>query len=200
MRASQISAAALKAVELNTFHASSHFLLGACQADQRKNVQSLLAMYFFLFLEPDTKRSIGALEISGAMERQGVERTSEKEINISLNLSEPNDPFGATSLILSLLNTGIESVDGDVKSAEQQFYDKTNSMFSTLKESREGNDGIWWDLYVDFYSQLQEHGHLEAFCYYIKQSNDGATVDWLNENEEKVNQMFTWTNEVYFKK
>lgn len=53
----------VNAIQTKSNHASSHLMLAQLLADQNKNVQSLLGLYYFLFIEPNTDRSKTAMNL-----------------------------------------------------------------------------------------------------------------------------------------
>ncbi len=57
------------------------------------------------------------------------------------------------------------------------FVENMTSFFRMLEKLRVGNKGYWWDVFADFYIRLLKAGHVEAFCYYIRQVDD---IDEVN--------------------
>ena len=186
-----------KGILLNPTHASSNYLLGIIMDHQGKRIQSLLATHFFLLIEPNTERSVGALNLLDNLMNQGVSKKDEKTINVTINDSELDNEFSAANLMLSLMGVSGMTEGEEGKSKAVLFYENTESIFNVLKElaEKDPKKGIWWEFYVDFYSQLVESENMEAYSYYISQSNGAEEEKWLTENKEKVDELFKWLNE-----
>ncbi len=184
----------IQAIALNPSHPTSNFLLGLVKADEGRRVESLLALYFFLLLEPNSSRSEGALTQIDRLMNQGVSQKNDQNIEIQIDAGSLNDDFSSTNLIMSLMAARNSSDENKDKSEEQLFYENTETILSTLVEKREGKEEIWWTLYVDFYASVIEAGHLEALCYYITQAKGAPVQQWIEENEDKMNAFVEWMN------
>lgn len=182
-----------QALRLNPAHASSHLLLGYTMLEEGKRVQSLLALYNFMLLEPKSGRSQDALSVIIAQLGQGVEKKDSKTINVLVSPNKESDEFSATEMMLSLLqatNIGEESKD---KSEHELFIKTTESFLSILSELKKENKGFWWDFYVDFYSSMKENNNVTTFCYYIWQVKNNVKVNrWLQDNPSKITRFSKW--------
>lgn len=194
------------AILLNTAHASSHRLLGYLQTGKGNRVQGLLALYFFLLIEPKTERGIEVYnEVMEQLQKGAtIDKKPDGSVTININpaYSESSDTtFGNTEMVLSMSVLAWETINTNEQIAklkgttdEQFFVDVTNTFFGNLMElqAKSPKQGIYWDLYVTFFAKLQKAGHTEAFCYHISQSK-GAVVDkWMKENGEKIDAFYTW--------
>ncbi len=185
----------LHAIGLNANHSSSHYLLSFITAEANRRVESILALYFFLFLEPDSGRSENAYGMLNQLWNKGVERESEKKINLTLEMLEDSDEFSSADLMMTLLAAGKTLEKNRDKTEEQLFYENTEAIFSQLAETQEGKTGIWWDLYTRFFNQVAEAGHLEAFCYYITQVKGEAVTTWLDSHADQLEAFGKWLEE-----
>ena len=179
-------------------HFSSHFLLAHINNSQGEKAQTLLASYYFLLVEPHTKKSIEALDMIYNTFSNGVTEDETKEgepknINITYNPSN-NAEFQAAELMIPLLQASQSTKENEGKSENELFQSMTTSFFSILEEPKEENKGIWWEFYVPFLKKLATSDHMETFCHYIQQSKNEESIAWLGKNEEKINAMFTWFN------
>jgi tetratricopeptide (TPR) repeat protein len=183
--------ALLKAVQLRPAHSSSHLLLGYIKQAQKQRVQSLLAFYNFLLLEPKTERATAAFSQLQRLQQEGVSKGDGNAINILVSADKLGDnPFSAAELMVSMrqgANT-IEAKDG--KTPEQLFYENTQSLFNILAELKKDREDFWWRYYVDFFHDMSLDKNVEAFSYYIYPSNESQT--WLNEHPDKVEQLANW--------
>ena len=185
----------INAIKLNAGHKTSNYLLGIIKAEQNRRVESLLSLYFFLLLEPDTDRAKGAYATIQKLMGKGVKRTGEKSIQLNVSLGGDDDEFSAANLMISLLAAGNESEENKNKSEQQLFYENTESIFGVLNETGEDKPSFWRETYIDFFSALKEAGHMEAFCYYISQTQGEDVHKWIEENEDKLTAFAEWVEE-----
>lgn len=186
------------AIKANTNHASSHLLLGYLMADQKRNVQSLLCLYYFLFLEPDTERSKTAFRILDEQFGGNVQPDKEKpnQINIVLNNDQIDSEFGPANLMISMLEASKSIEENKGKSEEQLFVENTKSFFKILGElKKDKNKGLWWDFYVPFFNDLANSDHIDTYCYYITQSSKDKSLEWLKNNNPKIVLFDQWLKE-----
>lgn len=188
-------AAVIEAINNNLSHGSSHNLLGQIKADQGERIPALLSTYFFLLLEQGTDRTAPAYELLIGLIRHGVTQKDESNIEISLAPNSLEGEFSSAELMLSLKEATRYGKEGTEQTEEEIFFENTETLFSILEESRESKSGIWWDLYVSFFSEIMAAGHLEAFCYYISQSEGGPVDEWIEAHPEKVEAFFNWVKE-----
>ncbi len=161
----------LEAVQLQPAHASSHLLLGSIMAESRQRIPAVLALYHFLLLEPDTKRSPGALALLDRLLSQGVTQESENQITIQLAAPEKKDPFSSMEMMMSLMSASRMGKDNKGKSEAAQFAEITDLLFSMLSGlEKEKSARIWWTVYGTLFTAMNEKDHTEAFSYYIRQS------------------------------
>lgn len=185
----------IEALTANPSHPTSNYLLGIINANKNKRVKSLLALHFFLLLEPNSNRSPDALAMIKNLMTGGVSKKDEKNIQINLGDLGAEDDFSAANLMLSLLTAGNMTDENVGKTSQQLFYENTESFFGVIGKNEEGKTEIWYDLYVNFFANLMDSGNMEAYCYYISQSNGAEEKKWMEDNEEKMGQFFKWANE-----
>ncbi len=188
------------AILLNPGHASSHFALSNLQLLLGKRPQSLLSQYFFLLIEPKTERATETYKYLIEQLQKGVKSVdsqSGNKININLSPSSINTEdtaFVVAELMLSM-SAAMRYIDENKNKTDEQFFvEQTDTFFKVLGDSQEEypKQGIYWELYANFFGKLQKAGHTEAFCYHISQSK-GAVVDkWMKENGEKIDAFYTW--------
>jgi len=188
----------ISAINLNVNHNSSHWLLANIH-DQRGNpVQTLLALHFFLFLEPDTQRSQTAYEMLQKNFGGNVKKDKDKPntINITLQSLDEKNEFSTVELMISMLEASKSLEDNKDKSDDEMFVENTSSFFSMLGEmNKEEYKDIWWTFYTPFFYELAKSDHMEAYCKYITQGSNEAAAKWLNENEDKFKAFGAWLQE-----
>jgi lipopolysaccharide biosynthesis regulator YciM len=184
------------ALQENPKHSSSHLLLGYLMADQSKRVKSLLALYNFLLVEPNSQRSADAYKLLHSQLKKGVTKGGDNTINITLSMDSKKDDFGPAEMMISMLEASKNIDENKKKSDQQLFSENTGSLFAVLGELKGKNKSFWWTYYVDFFYSLKKNEHVETFTYYISQPARDTVVDsWLKENNMKIDAFSKWYNE-----
>lgn len=184
--------AAIRAIEIKPNHGSSHLVLSGIMQEKGQRIKSVMALYYFLYLEPNSKRSVSAYENLKRQLQAGVKKKDDKNINVSLNLGSMNDPFSSVDLMLSLKASTRYTDENKNKTEIEHFIDMNNSLFGILSESKNNNKGFWWDFYVSKFSNILKNGHVETLSYYISQpENNDVINNWLKDNSSKVENMKT---------
>lgn len=183
------------AIKLNASHASSHLLLGYLMSDQKRNIESLLCLHYFLFLEPNTERSKTAFRLLTEQFGGNVQPDKEKpnQINITLNTDQMDSEFGPANLMISLLQASKSTEENKNKTEDQLFIENTKSLFNILGElKKKNNKGLWWDFYVPFFNDIANSDYIDTYCYYISQSSKDSAKDWLKNNNPKIVAFDQW--------
>jgi tetratricopeptide (TPR) repeat protein len=186
--------AAINAIIAKPAHGSSHIILAAIMKAKGQRVKSLMATYYFLMLEPNSKRSkINYNNLKNQL-GQGVKKKDEKNINVNVPLNSTKDSeFGAAEMMVSLLAASQYVDKNKNKSDMELFAETTNKFFSVLGELKKENKGFWWDLYVTKFYDLVQTKNDEAFSYYISQSSDSDVVNkWIADNSNKIQEFKYW--------
>jgi hypothetical protein len=168
-------------------------VLSLVKEAQGLRVQSILPLYFFLMLEPDSKRSFDNFKSLWLQLGQGVEKKDDKNISISLPSGASTGDFSPVEVFISLHAATRYTGENEDKNDMEFFAETNESIFNTLWESSKDKTGIWWDLYAYTFHDLVESGNCEAFTYYISQSIDNDMVkDWIAQNPEKMKKLEEW--------
>jgi Tfp pilus assembly protein PilF len=186
--------AAINAISAKPIHGSSHIILAAIMKAKGQRVKSLLPLYYFLMLEPNSKRS--EINYNSLVDQlgQGVKKESEKNINVNVPISSSTDSdFGAAEMMISLLAASRYTEENKGKSDMDLFIETNKGFFSILGELKKENTGFWWDLYVTKFYDLVKSDNYEAYSYYISQSTNSEKVNkWIAENTDKMQQFKAW--------
>ena len=187
------------AIKNNPQHGSSHMLLSYAMNAQGKRVPTTLAAFYFLMVEPNTQRSQGVLQLLESKLDQGVKKTGENKITISISPDTDNE-FSAAELSLSMLAATKNIEENKDKTDQELFIDNTKSFFSILGEMKnDEKKSFWWTFYVNFFDDMVKAGHNETFCYYINQTKeDEAIEEWLEKNDAKFKAFSNWVKEYEF--
>lgn len=184
----------IHAIEANPNHSSSHLMLANIHNQKGNPVQTLLASYFFLLLEPDTKRSVEACQMLQKNFEGNVSKDDSKPNTINILLSPGTDSqFSAVELMISMLEASKSLEENEGKTKDEMFVKNTGSFFNVLGElKKETNKEIWWTLYTTFFYEIAKSDHLETYCKYITQSNNENSQTWLKENKDKLIDFDKW--------
>ena len=186
----------ITAITDNVMHTSSHLMLGYIKNSQGIRTKSLLPLYFFLLLEPNTDRSGDAYQLLISQQNQGVERTSDKNINVSIPFNKKlEDDFSAAETMISMVASSKYLEENKDKTEMELFSESNDSFFKILGELKKENTGFWWDLYVPFFYELALAGYTETYSNYISQNQETSAREWLENNEDKLDTFFSWLEE-----
>ncbi len=181
-------------ISSNGSHSSSHLLLGKLMFEMNQPVKSLLSLYYFLLMEPNSARSPEAYRLILA-QLTGNAKKEGNSINIMIPTSgeKNNDDFSPATLMLSMFGALNLSDENKDQTPEEKFISNTESFFKILGElKKKKNKGLWWEFYVPFFYDLAKSKHLDTYCYYISQSGNQNAVTWLDENVGRIKELDEW--------
>lgn len=184
-----------EALKLNPEHTTSNLQLAVCNFVLDNNIRALLGTYYFLLLEPEGQRASSALKLMDVILGTGVERKSNTEININIPSEslDTNDIFQATKLMLPMLAAADITGYNENKSKFDAFLSNTKMILGLVSNAKEKDKNDFYvKLYVYFFDEMTEKGHLETFCYWITQSKFKESATWVKKNEDKVNKFVNW--------
>lgn len=187
-----------KAIQGNPKHPSSHYGLALLESENDNRVQSLLSLYYFLLLEPSSKRSEIAYKLLKKQLGGYVQKDKDNpmNINITLNPKSVESEFGAAETMLAMLEASNSLEENKNKTPDELFIDNTKSFFSVLGELYDNDpkdkDNIWWKFYVPFFYDLAKSEYMDVFCYYISQYSNDKAAEWLKANNEKFDNFGKW--------
>lgn len=202
----------IQTLKMEPGYVSAHYMLGYCNAEQSRKVKTLLPLYYFLLLENEGRRAEVALNFIKRTMTGGVERTNKQVFTINMDARTMDDEFGATDMSLSMIPIAREMSAKALKDSlgvampeqafSQQLTRYNESLFRILGETKERPaDTFWWDTYADFFVEMQQKGHTEAFTNYIlMHSSDKTALEWLIANKPKLEAFSDWIKEYQEKK
>lgn len=184
----------IKAINLKPTHGSSHLLLSAIMNNKGSRVQSLLPLYYFLMIEPTSKRSNQNYQSLKSKLGFGVVQKDEKNISVNLSMPKGNESeFGAADMMISLTAASKYLEKNKGKTELELFTEANKNLFSILGELKGKKDGFWWDFYVTSFYDLVNSDNVEAFSYYISQSENSDLINkWMTDNSTKILSLTNW--------
>jgi len=150
---------AIRAIDDNPNHASSHLMLVNIHNAKGNSVQTLLAAYYFLFLEPNTARADEVYELLQDNYGSNVSTDGSEPNALTISLS-PDSEFSAAELSISLLNASSAIKDSLELNDVEEFEFQTSTFFNVMGNLKEDQDDIWWSFYTPFFAELAESKHL----------------------------------------
>lgn len=197
-RLEEAELALLKGAQLNPAHPSGHYLLGLMKAENDQAAQAVMALYYFLLIEPEGKRAQNAHQILMASLKGNVTEGEDGNFNITLNSTSLDGIFSPANSVISLLGLAVDKVDDETEvemTEAQKNATKFKTVLGTLTELEAENpspaEQIWLDLYVDFYHRLlEEETHLETASNLVQlQGEDETVAEWLLAHQLEVKRL-----------
>ena len=179
-------------LEINPAHPGTHLMLGSIAATEGQVVESLLSVCTFLMLEPNTNRSITAIDLLIQMANTPDNELSTKNIKLS------DDDFSDVELLLKnkiSLNKKYK-VPGDLGNFDiiKQLY-----LMMDKIEYNAADKGYWMQFYVPLFKKIMEEDKFEGFSYYLLLSAENESVKKiLNKNISELKAFDAWISGAYY--
>lgn len=138
--------AAINSIQRKPSHPGSHLLLGTIMSGQGKKAKSLLALYNFLLLEPNSKRSVIAYKtikqiLSSGVRDEGKDKDGKGKITVGVDGREPDEAFSTVELAIQLMEATRNEGKNKDKTDQEWFVEKTDLFFKILGESKKKTPG-----------------------------------------------------------
>ncbi len=179
------------ALSKNINHTSSHYVLGLLKADEGDRIESLLSLYFFLLLEPNSSRSKNTFKVIEQQMGAGVSKESDTQININMNADKLGSEFSGVDIILSLSAAKIVTEE---KEGSEVFKEMSKSFLGALPKPDEAKTGVYWNFYIPLYDKVRAEEYIDTFLNYISVSQYESSMKWVEENEEKMDALAKLVN------
>ena len=180
-------------LDINPFHANSHFMLGTLAVSEGNLVEAMLSYNTYLLLDPGSEKALGAL---GLLDKIVSEQPDKSEA-VGLKLSEEGDDF---SEILALITSKV-ALSKNYKTPSKFKYPlvkQNHALFEKL-EIDKLDKGYWKEFYVPFYKKIYDEDKFNEFILYILMSSDVPKIQAkVSKNINKLkNFNGWWRNEWY---
>jgi hypothetical protein len=190
-----------RAITIDPNHPGSHVVLSSLWFEGQYRTPALLVACRSLVLQPRSERATGALRIVKEIMGAGVTTgggANSNQINIFMNTSAKKDEgdFGAIELALSLTKAAGMTEKNKGKTPMQLLVQQFETFFAIMSEQSDKADRskFTWKFYVPYFSEMKEKKHLEAFVYFITQSDGNEeTLKWLAANKTRVGDFLAWS-------
>jgi len=186
----------ISAISIEPGHASSFLALSNLYIKEGKQLPALLTICRFLLLEPDSHRSVTALDKLDMIMKSGIEK-KDKDVHITQFATKENEyPYAIIEMALKFMAAASlteEAKDMPIFNTDSLGYD-LSSIFQMLDEDKKYND-FTGDFLFPYYSALLKSGNAQAFMFYIQQKSGRRGIEkWLNENEAKLDSLAEFEN------
>jgi len=190
----------IRAVTLKPGHPSSHLLLAYTEASLENRVKSILPLYFFLLLEPESDRSVKAWDFLVTMQTQGVLKKDHQPIEIGLTQKGSGDSDSLRAIDLAISMATVASMTQSSDTTELgRFSERNRSVFAVLSEIKCNQQDIWWTFYIPFFKGLFTSGNVLSYSYYISRSaRSEETLEWIKKHPLEMDHLATWLNQQEF--
>lgn len=171
-----------KAVEINPYHPSSHLMLAKIALNEEQYAQALLAIGFFLTLEPTTTRANAYLSTFNDAVSDKVEQESK---NLTL---EFQDDFKKINLLI----TSYASLRDDYRIPGKMKLPLNRQLHLTIDQAikMKKRRGFWQNFYLPFYDEIMNNDYFEPFNYRLVSSSGSSKHQSLIKKKSKQIKAF----------
>lgn len=185
----------IKSIEIDKLQANSHYVLGLLMNDLGCRIESMMSLYFFLLLEPNTERSVESLKMLKNLWEQNIVFTSSNKQIITTYHKNDNCCYNSADLLLSEIYAHSKRNNQFTKNDYDIFISNTSSFFKLLDSFKGTELDIRQNLYINLFTNLFYTNQVEPFCYYISTTCDDIIINsWLESNRDKIESFSVWAN------
>jgi antitoxin component YwqK of YwqJK toxin-antitoxin module/Flp pilus assembly protein TadD len=177
-----------RAITLNPYHASSHLRLGMLYLEQGRVIPAMLALSFFLGLEPNSERGNNVILLLNKVAAGEYEFDKSKLVDPA---AFKDDDF---SEVDALFHSQV-SLSAKYKSSTRLNFPVTKQMQLILEKLKynAGDKGFCMQTYVPFFLQMNKDKQYPVFAYWSLASvNMKEITKWFRKNKSKVNDFVEW--------
>lgn len=193
-----------QSVALNPEHASSHMSLGVMQLATHARIPGILGLARFLVLEPRGARATQRLPMLDKAMTQGVTRTGEQSVTISISEDalkgadgkrKGPDNFGGVDMMLSLMGATSLTKEAKAKTPMESFVLQFTTLCHMLGEQSANQNGFTWNYYVPYFVELEKKGYVPALAYlaHASQTDVPEVQQWLSAHPNEVAVFQEWS-------
>ncbi|MDL2255905.1 tetratricopeptide repeat protein [Parabacteroides sp. OttesenSCG-928-G06] len=179
----------LQTIGLNPQYGNAHLNLARTMIRMNRRVESLLALYYYLLIEPVSENTEWAYNnLTLLLNLNTLPEGVEDVIDESLSDLETVDVILSRLAIINAREIDTE------KTEVEKLIRSTNAFFSSLGDIKKKNkpQGFWWDFYVPFYAHIHSWNYVNVYCHYISRYYFDYSTEWLNQNSVKLKAFSDW--------
>ena len=183
-------------LRLNPDHASSHYALADMYMQRGQQIPAILLLCKFLIIEPNSERSLIALDRLAQALAAGVSQEDDKNISVNIfGLSDKTDnPFSSIEMFYKLSRVSRYNDENKDKSEIELRENELSALLSFMDKKDLKDENTFMQKYlISYFSDLAKAGQTETFIYYIHQAWDDKTVQqWLRLNWPRIEAFEKW--------
>lgn len=146
-----------KATEINPYHPASHLALAQLALNQEQYAQALLAMGYYLMLQPKTQSANDNVVF--------ISKAVSEKVDL-----EPNGLIFGNEKQFNRTNQLIESyvaLRDDYETPSKINFPFIKQLYLAIEQSLKikQREGFWENYYIPFYEDIMEHDEFEALSY-----------------------------------
>lgn len=190
--------ALFKAIKLNVFHQTSHYLLGYVNIKRGKLVPAIMALNMGVLINPESKIGANSLEALENLYNGELDDEMQKD-KFSFPEAFDNSCFDEIEPLIKS-NFAMNSkykVDSKISNI---IIKQNHLIFEKLKRV-DSPKGIYNEFYVPFYCSIMEDDYYEGFSYYLFSGLDNEKAKaFLEKNKAKIKKFQDWGATYIFEK
>ena len=182
-----------KAIDLNIFHAASHYELGTLCANNDKYVPAFLSLITSVMLEPSSSGARKALILLESLANMSFEKVDNEPSTIDFE----DEAFSDIDMIVKSKVALSKKYKSKVKISQSMFR-QLQVIMEKIQVNPESK-GFWTKTYAKFYKDAYEKGYIEPLCYHLFSNiNDDEIQSWLKRNKGKWEKFTVWAGNEFF--
>lgn len=192
------------ATKLNPNHSSSFNALAILNSENR--IPAILSLSRYLVIDNRTSRAKANFEMLISLINQGVSKTGDNSISISisedaLNKGKKNENnFSSLDLMLSLAGAVDLSEENENKTEVDKFISKFKTMCQGMSEIKKKQKGYYWEFLAPYFIEMNDKNLIEPFANIIFLSNKNIDAQkYKDENPGKIEQFYFWSKNYIWK-
>ena len=162
-------------------------------------VPTLLSACRYLLLEPDTERSIKALEMLNETMGTGVTSKTNKSgkktinINISPKSLDSNNTWGATELMMKMSGASKSDEPLTIFNKKKEFLSSLFQFVSNQSGISSNKNDFSYRYYQNFFAEIAKKGYSDAAVHLILYKElDENELKWMVRNSDKMDDFRKW--------
>jgi uncharacterized protein len=180
----------MRSVEMNPYHPGSHYYLGILSLKEGKIIPAMMALQFYLILEPGTPRAQKTVSILESV----VKGEYKFEEGISEKTVEGEDDFAELEAIIKSKIAISEKYKA--KTDLEYALVKQVQVFLEKLEVNKSDKGFFMRTYAPFYAELNKKNFLEAFAYSLLSGMSVEKINrWISKHESDFKKFGEWAVE-----
>lgn len=178
----------VKCLQMNHNHIPSHLMLSSIKKQQHEVLKSMLPLYYCLLIETDELKKEELLDdlqvrwhVAMVQRKKQPQKVSKHSTVSGLEVAE------------SKLNAIAREAAINNPEEPNKLVSQTRALFAMLSEEQTGEMDFFDIQYVDFFTQLHQAGHAEAFAYFICSAKYNPDVLlWVGDHQSAFNAFINW--------